>query len=143
MFTIKPGVRCTQYTEAALARTINKARHYLWRAVDQEGHVLDILIQCRRDKRPAKRVFRKLLTGLTDLPRVVITEQLCGYGAAQRERRMQRFKSPGHAQRFRAYGSIVEPFRPRRHLCSAPEYRQRMAQQCQTWRQITGTARVA
>jgi putative transposase len=60
--------------------TINGARHYLWRAVDQDGHVLDILVQRRRDKKAAKRSFRKLLKGLTYVPRVIITDRLKGYG---------------------------------------------------------------
>ena len=62
----------------------------------------------------------------------------------QRERRMGRFKSAGHAQRFlSAYGPIAQHFRPRRHRFPAPEYRQQMAQQFQTWREITGTALAA
>jgi putative transposase len=152
--------------------TINKERHYLWRAVDQDGHVLDILVQRRRDKQAAKRFFRKLLKGLTYVPRVIITDKLRSYGAAkremlpsvehrqhrylnnraenshqptrQRERRMQRFKSAGHAQRFlAAYGPIAEHFRPRRHILPACEYRQTMGQRFQIWREVTGTARAA
>jgi putative transposase len=132
--------------------TINGARHDLWRAVDQDGHVLDILVQRRRDRKAAKKFFRKLLKGLTYVPRVIITDKLASYGAAkreilpsvehrqhrylnnraenshqptrQRERRMPRFKSPGHAQRFlSAYGLIAQHFRPRRHRLSAPAYR--------------------
>jgi putative transposase len=149
--------------------TINGEHHYLWRAVDQEGHVLDILVQRRQDKKAATTFFRKLLKGLTDVPRVIITDKLKSYGAAkrdilpgvehrqhrylnncaenshqptrQRERRMQRFKSPGHAQRFlSAYGPIAQHFRPRRHLLPAPKYRQEMAHRFQIWREITGTA---
>ena len=56
--------------------TINGARHYLRRAVDQEGNILDILVQRRRDKHAAKKVSRKLLKGLTCVPRVIITDQL-------------------------------------------------------------------
>jgi putative transposase len=137
--------------------TINGARHYLWRAVDQDGHVLDILVQRRRDKKAAKRFFRKLLKGLTYVPRVIITDQLKSYGAAlrgslpsvehrqhrslnnraenshqptrQRERRMQRFKSAGHAQPFlAAYGTITSHFRPRLYRFSALAYRQEMRQ---------------
>src|SRR5499426_3102495 len=147
--------------------TINKEHHYLWRAVDQDGNVLDILVQRRRDKQAAKKFFRKLLKGLTYVPRVVITDKLQSYGAAmqemlpgvehrqhrylnnraenshqptrQRERRMQRFKSPGHAQRFlSAYGPIMQHFRPRRHRFSAPEYRQELKKRCQLWDEITG-----
>ena len=65
--------------------TIKGARHYLWRAMDQEGHVLDILGQRRRDKRAAKKFFRKILKGLPDVPRVIVTDTLKSYGAAQRE----------------------------------------------------------
>jgi putative transposase len=149
--------------------TINGERHYLWRAVDQDGHILDILVQRRRNKKAAKKFFRKLLKGLTYGPRVLITDKLKSYGAAkqeilpgvehrqhrylnnraenshqstrQRERRLQGFKSPGHAQRFlSAYGPIAQHFRPRRHRLSAPAYRQVMAQRFQSWHEITGTA---
>ena len=121
--------------------TINGQRHDLWRAVDQDDHVLDILVQSRRNKKAAQKFFRKLLKGLTNVPRVVITDKLKSCGAAkreilpgvehrqsrylknrcenshrptrQRERRMQGFKSPGHAQRFlSADGPIAQPFRP-------------------------------
>jgi putative transposase len=149
--------------------TINGARHYLWRAVDQDGYVLDILVQSRRNKKAAKKFFRKLLKGLTYVPRVIITDKLKSYGAAkreilpgvehrqhrylnnraenshqptrQRERRMQGFKSPGHAQRFlSAYGPIAQHFRPRRHLLSAQAYRQEMVQRFQSWQEVTGLA---
>ena len=65
--------------------TINGERHYLWRAVDQDGNVLDILVQRRRNKKAAKKFFRKLLKGLTYVPRVIITDKLKSYGAAKRE----------------------------------------------------------
>jgi putative transposase len=65
--------------------SIKGERHYLWRAVDQDGNVLDILVQRRRDKRAAKKFFRKLLKGLTYIPRVIITDKLKSYGAAKRE----------------------------------------------------------
>jgi putative transposase len=146
--------------------TINGERHYLWRAVDQDGHILDILIQSRRNKKAAKKFFRKLLKGLMYVPRVIITDKLKSYEAAkreimpgvehrqhrylnnraenshqstrQRERRMQGFKSPGHAQRFlSAYGPIAQHFRPRRHLLPAPEYRRELGQRFRTWQDIT------
>src|SRR5712691_5210700 len=66
--------------------TIKGKQHYLWRAVDQDGSVLDILVQRRRDKRAAKKFLRKLLKGLTYVPRVIITDKLKSYGAAKRER---------------------------------------------------------
>lgn len=146
--------------------------HYLWRAVDQEGNVLDILVQRRRDKRAAKKFFRKLLKGLTYVPRVIITDKLKSYGAAkremlpgvehrqhrylnnraehshqptrQRERRLQRFKSPGHAQRFlSAYGPIRQHFHPCRHRFSAPAYCQEMENRFHSWQEITATGLAA
>jgi len=114
--------------------TINGITHYLWRAVDQDGTVLEILVQPRRDKRAAVNFLRKLLKRLTYVPRVVITDKLASYGTAkrevlpgvehrqhkrlnnraenshqptrERERRMRRFTSPGHAQRFSAASPI-------------------------------------
>jgi putative transposase len=146
--------------------TIHGERHYLWRAVDQDGNVLDILVQRRRDKHAAKRFFRKLLKGCRYVPRVIITDKLKGDGATKQEmlpgvehrqhrylnnraenshqstrqweRRLQGFKSPGHAQRFlAAYGPIASHCRPRRHRLSAPEYRQEMSKRFDTWREIT------
>jgi putative transposase len=128
-----------------------------------------ILVQRRRDKRAAKKFFHKLLKGLAYVPRVIITDKLKSYGAAkreilpgvehrqhrylnnraenshqptrQRERRMQGFKSPGHAQRFlSAYGPIAQHFRPRRHRLSAHDYRREMAQRFQSWREVTSMA---
>jgi putative transposase len=130
------------------------------------------VLQRRRDRKAAKKGFRKLLKGLTYVPWVIMTNKLASYGAAkreilpsvehrqhrdlnnraenshqptrQRERRMQRFKSPGHAQRFlSAYGPIAPHFRPRRHRLSAPVYRQDMGQRFQVCREVTGLAPVA
>ena len=60
-------------------------KHWLWRAVDQEGYELDILLQSRKNKEAAKRFFRKLLKGLLYVPRVIITDKLPSYGAAKKE----------------------------------------------------------
>lgn len=65
--------------------TIRGKKHLLWRAVDQHGNVLDILVQSRRNTQAAKRFFRKLLKGQEYVPRVIITDKLKSYGAAQRE----------------------------------------------------------
>jgi putative transposase len=65
--------------------SINGVQHDLWRAVDQDGTVLDILVQPKRDKRAAVRFLRQLLKGLAYVPRVVITDKLASYGAALRE----------------------------------------------------------
>jgi putative transposase len=62
--------------------TINGKRQCLWRAVDQDGNVLDILVTSRRDARSAKRFFRQLLKGLRSVPRVLITDKLASYGVA-------------------------------------------------------------
>jgi putative transposase len=56
--------------------TIRGERHYLWRAVDQDGHILDILVQRRRDKHTSKKFFRKLLKRVTYVPQVIITDKL-------------------------------------------------------------------
>jgi putative transposase len=146
---------------------INGKTSYLWRAVDQEGNVLDILVQSRRNKAAAKKFFRKLLKGCQYVPRVVITDKLGSYEAAknevmpgvehrrhrrlnnraenshqptrQRERTMRRFKSAGHAQRFlSAFGPIREHFCPRRHRLKAREYRAERQQRFQVWNEVTG-----
>jgi len=108
--------------------TIKGRHHYLWRALDQDDHVLDILMQSRRNSQAAKRFFRKLLKGLRYAPRVLVTDKLKSYAAAkkrimpgvehrqhkglnnraelshqptrQREKQMRRFKLPGHACAF-------------------------------------------
>jgi len=64
---------------------INGTTHYLWRAVDQHGNVLDILVQSRRNAVAAKRFFRKLLKGLRYVPRVIVTDKLASYQVAARE----------------------------------------------------------
>src|SRR5262245_32020544 len=152
--------------------SINGKLHYLWRAVDQHGNVLDILLQSRRNKRAALKFFRKLLKGCQYVPRVLITDKLSSYGAAkreilphvehrqhrrlnnraenshqptrQRERTMRRFKSAGHAQRFlAAFGPIREHFCPRLHRLKAHEYRLERSRRFQAWNEITGVQLVA
>ena len=151
---------------------INGIAHSLWRAVDQHGNVLDVLVQPRRNAKAAKRFFRKLLKGLQYVPRVIVPNRLGGYRVAhreivpsvahrrskylnnraenshqptrQRERAMKRFKSARHAQRFlSAFSGISPHFRPRRHLLSAAEYRQVMADRFAVWNEITGVATTA
>jgi putative transposase len=151
---------------------INGKAHYLWRAVDQDGNVLDILVTSRRDAKAATRFFRKLLTGLEYAPRVLVTDKLASYGVArrrlmtgvehrrskylnnraenshqptrQREHAMKRFTSAGHAQRFlSAFGGISPHFRPRRHLLHAEEYRREMANRFSTWNEVTGLTTAA
>jgi putative transposase len=72
--------------------TINGERHSLWRAVDSDGHVLDLLVQPRRDQKAAKTFFRQLLKGCQYAPRVIVTDQLKSDGAADyRQLMSQRF----------------------------------------------------
>jgi putative transposase len=152
--------------------TINGQRQYVWRAVDQHGNVLDILVTSRRDTRAATRFFRKLLKGLEYVPRVLITDKLGSYAAArrrvlhavehrqskylnnraenshqptrQRERAMKRFTSARHAQRFlSAFSGISPHFRPGRHRLTAEDYRREMTDRFTTWNQITGTTPTA
>src|SRR5919205_710442 len=115
--------------------TIKGEHHYLWRAVDQDGNVLDILVQRRRDKKAAKKFFRKLLKGLTYVPRVIITDQLKSYGAAKRE------ILPGVEHRQSRYlnNRCENSHRPTRQR----EYRQEMRQRFASWAEITGTKRAA
>ena len=144
---------------------INGMQHYLWRAVDQQGAVIDILVQPKRDRFAAIRFFRKLLQTSQCGPRVIITDKLRSYGAAkkvvlprvahrqsrylnnraenshqptrQRERRMKRFKSPEHAQRFlEVHDILAAHFRPKRHLLSAAQYQAERKNRFETWREI-------
>src|SRR3954447_10014670 len=146
---------------------INGVTHYLWRAVDQNGVVLDILVQPKRDRFAAIRFFRKLLRATGCQPRVIITDKLRSYGAAkrvvmpgvahrqhrylnnraenshqptrERERRMRRFKSARQAQRFvEVHGIIGSHFRPRRHLLPATEYRELRNKRFRIWNEVTG-----
>ncbi|GHO60531.1 hypothetical protein KSB_90060 [Ktedonobacter robiniae] len=134
--------------------------------------MLDILVQSRRNKKAAKRFFRKLLKGLQYVPRVIITDKLKSYGAAKREilpgvahrqhkglnnraenshqptrlceKKMRRFKSAKHAQRFlSAFGIISGHFQPRRHCLRAGEYRAILQTRFQTWNEVTETKTAA
>ena len=152
--------------------TIQGKTHYLWRAVDQDGVVLDILVTSRRDAKAATRFFRTLLRGLRSVPRVLVTDKLASYGVAhrrlmrnvehrrskylnnraenshqptrQRERAMKRFRSAGGAQRFlSAFSGIPPHFRTRRHLLHAQEYRSEMAHRFSIWNDVTGLTTAA
>jgi len=145
---------------------------YLWRAVDQDGSVLDILVQSRRSKKAATRFFRKLLRELQYAPRVVVTDKLASYSAAcaevlprtvhrrdkglnnraenshqptrERERRMRGFKSARHAQRFLSiFGMISDLFSVGRHLLSAPNYRVALSRRFVEWREVAGVSTAA
>ena len=147
-------------------------KHWLWRAVDQTGMVLDVLVQSRRDKGAAKRLLRKLLKRQCRAPRVMITDKLASYGAAQkeimpgvehrqhkglnnraenshqptrrRERQMKRFKSAGQAQRFLfAHDGINNLFHLRRGHITAGEYRAAREVRFAMWADISRVAAAA
>ena len=141
---------------------IGGERHYLWRAVDQDGDVIDILVQRYRNARAAKRFFRKLLKGEGSTPWRLVTDKLKSYGGAhrslmpsvdhntaryennraevshqptrQRERQMRRFKSAGQTQRFLSvHGVILNFFRFARHRMRSENYRLPRAQSFKEW----------
>jgi putative transposase len=147
--------------------TIKGQQYYLWRTVDSEGKVLDVLMQQHRDTKVAKRFFRELLKQQGFVPRVIVTDKLKSYEAAKnqmlksvehrqhkglnnraenshqptrtRERRMRRFKSPGQAQRFlAAFRPIRDHFHPKQHQLTAHHYREQMRQRIEDWQEIVG-----
>jgi putative transposase len=147
-------------------------KHWLWRAGDQDGFVLDVLVQSRRDKTAAKRLFRKLLKKQGRAPRVFITDKLKSYGAAKREimpggeprqhkglnnraenshqptrrreRIMKRFKSPRQAQRFLStHDQVANVFPHRRDHDNAAALRSARNQAFAIWAEVTGVAMAA
>ena len=145
---------------------IQGRQQFLWRAVDEDGDVLDILVQSRRNRQAAKRFFRKLLNRQGREPRRLITDKLRSYSAArravmpsvvhitdpyannraegshqptrQRERQMRRFKSAAHAQRFLSvHGPVQNLFRVGRHLLRAVHHRLLRTRAFGVWREVT------
>ena len=131
---------------------INGKQHYLWRAVDQDGEVVDVYLQAKRDGVAAKRFFRRLLISHSCEPRKIVTDKLRSYGVAHRElipetihstqqyennraeqshevtrvreRGMRRFKSVTQAQQFvTAHAAVQNLFNLGRHLVRAEHYR--------------------
>ncbi len=149
--------------------SINGKRMYLWRAVDSEGEVLDILVQSRRNKKAALKLMRKLLKTQGFVPDSFVTDKLPSYGSAlkdlglsrchdfggrknnraenshlpvrQRERRMQRFKSAGSAQRFLStHAAVYNIFNIQRHMISRKTLRQFRSEAMMTWKTVTAAA---
>src|ERR671937_1399187 len=147
--------------------TIAGTKHWLWRAVDQHGIVLDVLVQSRRNATAAKRLLRTLLKRQGRAPRVLITDKLASYPAAKkdlmpgvehrrhkglnnraenshqptrrRERQMKRFKSAGQAQRFlSAHDQINNLFPLCRDRVTADQYQAARARAFEVWADITG-----
>src|SRR5918912_2438751 len=149
---------------------IGGKRMYLWRAVDAEGEVLDVLVQAKRDKHAACKLMRKLLKKQGIAPSEWVTDKCPAYGAAlrdlgldgarhlrgkrlnnraesshvpvrRRERKMQGFKSPGSAQRFVSmHAATYNTFNVCRHLTSARTYRLLRAEAFAAWREAAGVA---
>ena len=146
--------------------SINGQIHYLWRAVDQDGDVLDILVQRKRDARAAKRFFRKILNSQGESPNWLFTDKLGSYRVAvrdvlpgtqhdtskyannraevshqptrQQERQMRRFKSRHQAQRFLSlHARVGNLFRYGRHRMRAVNHRLFRARAFDTWSQVT------
>jgi len=144
--------------------TIQGERQYLWRAVDQDGDVIDILVQRRRNQRAAERFFRRLIKGQGGEPRWLVTDKLRSYDAAhrsimptvrhinhvyvnnraevshqptrQREYHMRGFASSIQAQRFLTlHGLTQNLFRLGRHLLQAVNYRLLQTQAFQVWKE--------
>ena len=142
---------------------------YLWRAVDAEGEVLDVLVQTRRNKRAALKLMRKLLKKYGFVPDKLVTDDLRSYGAAasslriakrhergrwrnnraenshqptrRRERKMQGFKSVGSAQRFLSvHAAAYNTFNVQRHLTSARTHRAFRASAMNMWRAAVAVA---
>lgn len=149
--------------------SINGKHMYLWRAVDSEGEVLDILVQSRRNRNAALKLMRKLLKKQGFSPDAVVTDKLPSYGAALgdlgmkgkhvtagrsnnraenshlpvrlRERRMQRFKSACSAQRFLStHAAVYNTFNVQRHLISRKTLRQFRGEAMSTWQSATAAA---
>src|SRR6202158_5622693 len=142
---------------------------YLWRAVDAEGEVLDVLVQAKRNKRAALKLMRKLLKKYGLVPDKLVTDDLRSYAAAagqlgiakrhergqwrnnraenshqptrRRERKMQGFKSPGSAQKFLStHAAAYNTFNVPRHLTSATTHRAFSASAMQAWREVVAVA---
>ena len=149
---------------------IRGKRMWLWRAVDDEGEVLDMLVQKRRNKRAALRLLRKLLKNQGIYPEKIVTDKLTSYGAAtralgcrdrhrrgrilsnnraenshlvirRRERKQQKFKSQGSAQRFLAtHAAVYNTFNIQRHLIRRSTLRLFRAEADRTWAAATAAA---
>ena len=144
--------------------------HYLWRAVDQDGDTLDILVQSRKDTLAARKFFRKLFKGRQYSPNIMVTDKLKSYGAAhremglsavhetkqypnnraenshqrtrQQESQMRRFKSAEHAQRFLSVHAAVNNLsRQDRHLMAALHYRELRNCGFAEWDYVCGVVR--
>jgi transposase-like protein len=143
---------------------------YMWRAVDGEGEVLEILVQRRqRDKAAAMRLLRKLLRRQGFVPTTIVTDKLRSYGAVlrelgfsrlheeglrannraenshqpvrRRERKMQGFKSAKSAQRFvSVHAAVYNIFNVQRHLMSRPTHRRFRTSAQQSWNAATAAA---
>ena len=160
----RPGLRLTRLpSSGGVYLKIGGRMVYLWRAVDAEGEVLDVLVQSKRNRHAALKLMRKLLKKYAFVPERLVTDDLRSYGAAahdlgiesrhqrgrwknnraenshqptrRRERKMQRFKSAGSAQKFLStHAAVYNTFNVQRHLTSAQTNRVLRAAAMSTWR---------
>jgi putative transposase len=166
------AIRPKAYTRGHLDEmvvSLSGRQMYMWRAVDGEGEVLEILVQPRRDKAAAMRLLRKLLRRQGFVPTVIVTDKLRSYRAAlrelgfsgsheqglrannraenshqpvrRRERKMQGFKSAKSAQRFvSVHAAVYNTFNVQRHLIGRPTHRQFRTAAHQCWSEATAAA---
>jgi Transposase and inactivated derivatives len=165
----RPRADCVWHLDEMVVR-IKGQRMYMWRAVDKEGEVLDMLVQKRRNKKAALKLLRKLLKNQGFLPERIVTDGLASYRAAlkvlkcqgrhqpgrlrdnnrvenshlpvrRRERKMQRFKSQGQAQRFvSTHSAIYNTFNLQRHLISRKTLRTFRAAAMAEWNAASAAA---
>ncbi len=161
-----PGFGDTYFLDEVFVR-IGGKQHYLWRAVDQDGEVVDVYLQQHRDARAAKRFFRRFLKS-SGIPRKIITDKLRSYGVAHRslipesdhstkqyannraelsrqptrvrERGMRRFKSIEHAQRFlEGHAAVYNLFNLHRHSLRRKYFKLFRLRSFAIWDAVTAT----
>ncbi len=164
----RPKPRATWHLDEVYLK-IDGRMAYLWRAVDAEGEVLDVLVQSKRNKHAALKLMRKLLKKYAFVPKRLVTDDLRSYGAAaralglerlhergrwkntrvenshqptrRRKRKMQRFKSARSAQKFLStHAAVYNIFNVQRHLISAQSHRVLRAAAMTTWREVVAAA---
>ncbi len=159
------GYGDTFFLDEVFVKIQGKQLH-LWQAIDQDGEVVDVLLQARRDGKAARRFFKQLLKKCRNKPRKIVTDKLRSYGVAHRElipdaihdtsqyannraelshqptrvreRGMRRFKSIGQAQRFLdVHATVYNLFNLGRHLVSASDYRNLRQGAFASWKKVT------
>lgn len=162
---LRHGFGDTFYIDEVFVK-INGVQHYLWRAVDQDGDVIDVYLQQRRDAKTAKKFFKRLLNSNHGKPWKIVTDKMGSYPVAHkalmpdvihdtsqyannkaelshqptrvRERVMRKFKSIEQGQRFlSAHAEVYNLFNLGRHCISADNYRMLRSRAIASWRSVT------